>query len=117
MAETTTPITVKMMGRLFTLAMLVAVGSGMALVFECVLGTQQVPIRYMVATVITLGLAAWSTNWCHQRLLDAQYRADAASRQQSGQSTPSEWQVKPTGGRGREGGSGEFGGPRREPPQ
>jgi len=115
--ETVVPITTKMMGRLFLLSATATGGSGLALVFEAVLGLQQVQIRYMVATVISLGLSAWTTSWAHQRLLDMQYRADAARREESGQSTPTEWQVKPTGRGGGEAGSGQFGGPRREPPQ
>ena len=81
MAEetTTVPISLKVLGRLFLLAATATFCAGVVLVFELVLGLQQVPIRYMVATVVSLGLCAYVTNWCHQRLLDAQARADAAA--------------------------------------
>jgi len=114
---TTVPITTTVMGRLFLLAALLCAGSCVALIFEAVLGLGQVPIRYIVATVLSAGFAAGFTNWTHQRLLDAQARADAAERvaaRANDPRTPPEWKVKE---RGRDAGSGEYGGPRREPPQ
>jgi uncharacterized membrane protein len=115
---TTVPITTTTMGRLFMLAATMTALSCMALIFEAVLGLQQVPVRYIVATLLSAGFAAGFTNWTHQRLLDAQARADAADRaaaKAADHRTPPEWRHK--GDRGRDAGSGEFGGPRREPPE
>lgn len=115
---TTVPITTTTMGRLFMLAAAGTALSCIVLIFEVVLGLGRVELRIVVATVLSILFAGGATNWTHQRLLDAQARADAADRAAAATSTPPEWQVRGGGqARGRDVGSGEYGGPRREPPQ